>query len=154
MAKGVEYGVLTVAANNVWTFHGSKDTLENIYTWPASLPLARALMEKTGLTDLSQIRLAPAKPMETVDDRSRGKRCMPVDALTTAKDGGKRIKTKTEGKPSKKLRCSNPVCKSGGDEMPYRGTKGKVEIESEKPVGYNCRQCGSKCFLRCVGPGW
>ena len=151
VAKGIEYGVLTVAADKVWTFHGSKDTLENIYTWPVSLPLARALMEKTGLTDLSQIRLAPAKPMEIVDDRSRGKRCMPVDALTTAKDGGKRIKTKTEGKASPKLRCLNTACKSGGEEFDYRGTKDRVYIESGK---HKCPKCGQAAFLKCVGPGW
>ena len=103
------------------------------------------------MSNFSEIKLAPAKPMEIVDDRSRGKRCMPSDALTTAKDGTKRIKTKTEGKPSKKLRCLNPECKSGGDEMPYRGTKGKVEIES---LGHKCTKCGSSAFLKCVGPGW
>jgi hypothetical protein len=154
VAKGIEYGVVTVDANNVWWFHGNKDTLENIYKWPASLPLARALMEKTGLTDLSQIRLAPAKPMEIVDDGSRGKRCMPSDALTTAKDGAKRIKTKTEGKPSKKLRCLNPASSRCGDEMPYRGTKGKAVIEAGGTAGYTCSKCGSSFFLKCVGPGW
>jgi hypothetical protein len=152
VAKGVEYGVLTVA-NNVWTFHGSKDTLENIYKWPASFPLARALMEKTGLTDLSQIRLAPAKPTEIVNDGSRGKRCMPVDALTTATDGTKRIKTKTEGKPSKKLRCLNPASSRCGDEMPYRGTKGKVAVESGA-ARCACKRCGLTGFIKCVGPGW
>ena len=158
VAKGIEYGVFTVDADNVWWFHGNKDTLENIYKWPASLPLARALMEKTSLTDLSLIRLAPAKPTEIVNVKNHGPRCMPVDALTETPDGTMRIKTKTEGKASKKLRCLNPECSSGGDEMDYRGTKGKVEIESGSsrsgPVGVNCKNCGLKSFLRCVGPGW
>jgi hypothetical protein len=153
VAHGVEYGVFTVDADNVWWFHGNKDTLENIYKWPASLPLARALMEKTGLTDLSLIRLAPAKPTEIVNDGSRGKRCMPVDALTTAKDGAKRIKTKTEVKASKKLRCLNPECKSGGKEFNYRGSKDKAYLEAACG-NYNCPKCGSTKFFKCVGPGW
>ena len=153
VAKGVEYGVFTVDADDVWTFHGSKDTLENICKWPASLPLARALTEKTGVSNFSEIRLAPAKPMEIVNDGSRSKRCMPVDALTTATDGAKRIKTKTEGKPSKKLRCLAPECSTGGKEFNYRGSKDKAYLEAASG-NYNCPKCGSTSFFKCVGPGW
>ena len=90
--------------------------------------------------------------MEIVDDGYRGKRCMPSDALTTATDGAKRIKTKTEGKPSKKLRCSSPDCSSGGDEMDYRGKQSKVAIETQ--FAMRCKICGASAFLKCVGPGW